>query len=356
MSDQKVLHVSGSATAPPVPSTVEESRRLLRPRMEEALQALHPDLARACRYYLGWCNLDGTATTQRSSRGLQATLVLLSAEAAGATPERGLPAAVAMEFVHNAFLMHDDLMDKDAVRRGRPTVWAALGTPASLLSGDALWAAACEALLALPQPQGQIAMRELNRAIARLVRAAAAEFNFESRSAQDITLEESQLALCDLGGALLGCAASLGVFLAEGPESLVITLRSAAEHAGFAWQATNYTEDLWNNEALVGKPGYNDLRLRKKTIPLLAALRSGTPAGAKLQSLWDQPTFEESDLPFLAGLIEEAGGRAYTENLARTHLDQALDLVAKATVAEDCRDRLGTLLHFVVTRQASRAT
>ncbi|MGX1773731.1 polyprenyl synthetase family protein [Nocardia brasiliensis] len=339
-----------TVSPPPLPDAVHRSREMLRAGMESALAPVHPDLALACRYYFGWCELDGTPIRARGSRGLQASVAFLSAQAVGGAPESALPGAIAMEFLHNSSLLHDDLMDEDAVRRDRPTVWAVLGTPTSLLSGNALWIAANAVLLSVPGELGTVATRLLNSALQTLTAALATELNFERRPAAEIALEEWPQIGFGKGGALLGCGAALGARLGGGSAASAEPLEQAARHAGLAWQAMNDVENIWGDAGLIGKPGYNDLRQRKRTLPVLAALHSGHPDIAELARLWESADNGDAELSAMAALIERTGGRDYAETLISNHLSHALTLLDQTSMASSVRTELRTMLHFVVTR------
>ncbi|MFJ8677606.1 polyprenyl synthetase family protein [Streptomyces sp. NPDC093589] len=334
---------------PPLPPAVHRTRKLVRATIEEALDRLHPDIARACRYYKGWCELDGTPNEAWGSRGLEASLVFLCAQAAGGDPEAAVPAAAALELMHEATMLHDDIVDEDALRRKRPTVWAALGTPTALLAGNALWAGANELLLAVPPPMGQQLARVCNEFIARILHGGASGQSLGHRAAHEISMEE-YLAICRDNCALLGCAVELGVLMGGGTRKQAAPLREAAEQAGIGWQATNDLEDLWGDAALVGKAGYNDLRQRKKTLPILAALRSNTPAGKQLATFLSHETLTEDDLSTMAGLTAEAGGRSYAEEVARASLVRAQEALETAGVPEPTRTAIGAILRFVITR------
>lgn len=334
-----------------VPPVIERARAFCRAGLEDAVGSLHPGLTRVCGYHLGWHDEHGNPAVRRGGRTLQAAMVLLAAEATGADPARAVPGAVAVELVHHFSLLHDDIIDGDTTRRGRPAAWVVFGTGPALLAGDALVAAATRTLA----KDGGRAAGMLSDAVLRMTQACAAEADFDRRPATEIDLTD-YLDVCQAkGGALLGAGALLGTVLCGRPEDEARDLHRAALHAGTAWQAVNDLENLWGDATLVGKPGFQDLRLGKKTLPVIAAMQSGHPAADHLEALLRGRLATEDDFHRAAGWIEEAGGRAAAERVAREHLDRALSIVDVLRVPGSVRGDLAELLEFTVTRTASAA-
>ncbi|MGH9190915.1 MAG: polyprenyl synthetase family protein, partial [Acidimicrobiales bacterium] len=110
-----------------VPDAVARARDAAHPTMEAAVERLNPELRRIAAYHLGWCDEHGAPSARAGGKGVRPALATLSAEAAGADADAGVPGAVAVELVHNFSLLHDDVIDGDRERRHRPTVWALYG-------------------------------------------------------------------------------------------------------------------------------------------------------------------------------------------------------------------------------------
>src|ERR1700742_5021396 len=127
--------------------TLQRSRDMVLPAMRAAVERMDPTSAAISSYHLGWTDENGEAQKSSGGKAMRPALALLSARAAGAPAEIGVPGAVAVELVHNFSLLHDDVMDGDTERRHRRTVWAIWGAPAAILAGDALLALAHEVLL-----------------------------------------------------------------------------------------------------------------------------------------------------------------------------------------------------------------
>ena len=216
-------------------------------------------------------------------KALRPALALLSARAAGAPPERGVTAAVAVELVHNFSLLHDDIMDNDTERRHRPTAWTVFGVGAAILAGDALLALAQDMLLEDSNPQGAWAARCLSAAVQRLIGGQGSDLAFEKRD--NVTLAECLDMAGDKTAALMACACSIGAVHLGAPPTLAMALAGFGAHVGLAFQLTDDLLGIWGAPEVTGKPVRADLRARKKSLPVVAALTSETRQGRELGEL-----------------------------------------------------------------------
>src|ERR1019366_8813015 len=266
-----------------VMEVLERARDLTQPLMREAVRQLAPSISEVVRYHLGWTEADGTPSPARGGKGIRPALAMLSAEATWAGAEMGAPGGVAIELVHNFSLVHDDLMDGDLERRHRPTVWALWGPSAALLAGDALATLATQVLLGSPNPAGPAAAAALGEATAEMIAGQADDLAFEKR--RSVSVEECMAMSTAKTGALLGCAASIGAILAEAPLATVHALRDFGRHLGVAFQAVDDLLGIWGDPETTGKPAGNDIRQRKKSMPIVAALAAGDDGARELEGL-----------------------------------------------------------------------
>jgi geranylgeranyl diphosphate synthase, type I len=256
--------------------------------------------------------------------------------------EVGLPAAAAVELVHNFSLLHDDLMDGDRTRRHRPTVWAVFGSGQAILAGDALLGLADEVLAEAPSATRSWAIRCLAASTRRLIAGQLADLAFETR--RDVTLSECLQMAADKTAALLSCAASIGAVLANGPTDLALRLAQFGEHLGLAYQLIDDVLGIWGSPETTGKPVLSDLRAKKKSLPVVAALTSPTAAGDRLAALYltdaqlTEPLLEEA-----ADLVQQAGGRAWAESTADAELASALELIRSDQIPADVAEGLRRL-------------
>ncbi|MHC3470009.1 polyprenyl synthetase family protein [Streptomyces sp. 7R007] len=326
---------------------LDRCRVLVRPALEDAVARLHPWVGEMAAYSLGWCEVGGAPVAASGGKGVRQALAVLGAEAAGAPGRAGVPAAVAVELVHTFSLLHDDIMDGDQARRRRPTVWKAYGTGPAILAGDALFALAVETLAVTPA--GARAVRTLSAALGDLVRGQADDLLFADRPwtgpdrvrpAEYRTMAEHKT------GALLGCAAALGALLGGASAATAAALDRVGRHLGVAFQIVDDVLGLWGDPAVTGKAVHGDLRERKKTYPVLAALhRSPATAADRLTALVEAGRHDEA-----AGFLDALGGRSAAREEARRHVAAAEAALVAACPHAGALEDLRSLQAFLVRR------
>ncbi|MGW4792458.1 polyprenyl synthetase family protein [Nonomuraea sp. NPDC004297] len=304
--------------------TIGRCRRLLEPALRDAVSTLHPWGARMATFAMGWSDLDGREREGDGGKGVRPAIALLSAEAVGAPAESALPAAVAVELVHAFSLAHDDIIDRDELRRHHAALWKAYGVGPALLTGDALLALAVGQLAGRPE-----AMPYLSAALVQLVQGQAADMAFEDRpwsGPGEVTIEEYAEMAAGKTGGLLGAAAAAGVALGGAPE-LADRMWGMGLDLGIAFQIVDDMLGIWGDPSVTGKPVFNDLRRDKKTLPVLAALASGSPAARELSAVLDAGASDEESARHAAGLVEQAGGHDRARELAQRYVSSALGVL-----------------------------
>jgi geranylgeranyl diphosphate synthase type I len=330
------------------------SRVTVEPALRAAINTLPPAMMRIAAYHFGWCNEHGhpEQPTERKTTGgkaIRPTLVLLSAEAVGGVAAAAVPAAVALELVHNFSLLHDDVMDGDLTRRHRRTAWSVFGVNAAILAGNALLALALDVLAASGHPAATDGTRMLTAAVQQLVEGQSADLDLEQRA--DVECDEClRMAECKTG-ALMGCACAMGASFGAGDLEQVGRLRRYGIRLGLAFQHVDDLLGIWGDPAVTGKSIYSDLRSRKKSLPVVAALTSHTQAGRELAALYHRGrSWSEIDLVHAAELIEFAGGRAWSQSQVDDLLAQAMrELTATNSTARAVAE-LGAIARLATHR------
>jgi len=236
--------------------------RLVNPGMPKALRE-------ACRYVVA-----------SGGKRLRAVLVLLASEAAGGTARRALPAAAAVEIMHNFTLVHDDIMDHAMARRGAPTVHVKWDLNTALLAGDTLLAIAYNELLNTHYDDMRLLVRLFTQGVHDVCEGQAMDLAFEQRN--DVTVTEYFAMIGRKTGRLITTSTQLGAYIGGGSPSVVRSLRDFGAHLGKAFQLQDDLLDVIGDERQFGKAIGGDIVEGKRTYLLLTALARSSGSDRKL--------------------------------------------------------------------------
>jgi geranylgeranyl diphosphate synthase, type I len=332
-----------------VPETMYRYQQLIEPALRAAIDRLAPRPRLIAGYHRGWWEADGRPSNGRAGKALRPVLAVLSIEASGGPAELAVPGAVAVELVHDFSLLHDDVMDGDTERRHRPTAWAVFGIPQALLAGDALLALAVQVLAEAEAPGRDAALAALTDAVQRLVDGQFADIEMERRT--DVEIADCLAMEANKTSALLACAASIGARLRAAPAELVAALHEYGLQLGLAFQLVDDLLGIWGAPAVTGKPVLADLRAGKRSAPVVAALRSDTPAGRELVDLFAEGAPDtEDDVARAADLVEASGAREWCLAEAESRLAAATAALNAADVPASARAELIELARYVTAR------
>ncbi|WP_425588067.1 family 2 encapsulin nanocompartment cargo protein polyprenyl transferase [Streptomyces prasinosporus] len=330
---------------------LERARAEVGPVLRAALDSLPGPMRRIALYHFGWEHADGTPAEAGSGKAIRPALVLAAASALGGAEARtaAVRAAAAVELVHNFTLLHDDVMDRDATRRHRPTAWRVFGDTDAILAGDALQALALRLLAEDTHPAAPAAAARLADCVVELCAGQHADTALERRDPGEVTLAET-LAMAEAKtGALLGCACAIGALYANAEDADAAALDAFGREAGLAFQLIDDVIGIWGDPRRTGKPAGADLAARKKSLPVVAALTSGTSAAAELAALY-ATVHRKEDLERIALTVERAGGRDWAQAEAADRMARAMQEVARAVPDPEAAGGLLALAEFVTRR------
>ena len=325
------------------------SRGLVEPALRTAVDTLPSSTAHIAGYHLGWWDEHGHPVRASGGKAIRPALALLSAQAVGGTATKAVPAAVAVELVHNHSLLHDDVMDGDLTRRHRRTAWTVFGANPAILAGNALLVLALDVLAGSGHRAAPEGIRMLAAAVQELFNGQDADLSFEQRA--QVELAECVQMAQGKTAALIGCACALGAVFGSGRPEQVRCLQGFGNHLGLAFQHVDDLLGIWGDPAITGKPVHSDLCSAKKSLPVVAALASQTPAGRELAALYhrDEP-LSGSDAAHAAELIDAAGGRAWSQAQADELLAQTMRELQSASPAPKAAAELGALARLATHR------
>ncbi|MDG1463409.1 MAG: octaprenyl diphosphate synthase [Gammaproteobacteria bacterium] len=275
---------------------------------------------------------------------LRPLLVLLSAHACGYQGDKHILAASIIEFIHTATLLHDDVVDESALRRGQQTANAVFGSSASVLVGDFLYSRSFQMMVQLGQMRIMEILAEATNTIAEGEVLQLMNCNDpETTEAQYMEVIERKTAKLFDAGMLIGA------ILADQTRNIEDAMSLYGRKLGKAFQLADDALDYSSNNEDLGKNVGDDLAEGKPTLPLIHALRRGSSA----EQLAIRKAIEEGGLEQLETIIaaiESTGALAYTMQKARIAADEAVD--ALATVPESAfKNSLISLAHFAADRR-----
>ncbi|MGH3928354.1 MAG: family 2 encapsulin nanocompartment cargo protein polyprenyl transferase [Pseudonocardiaceae bacterium] len=333
----------------PIDEVLAESRTMVDPALRAAVDTLPASMRQVAGYHFGWWDVDSRPASADGGKAIRPALVLRCAEGAGGSLASAVPAAVAVELVHNFSLLHDDVMDGDITRRHRPTAWSMFGSNAAILAGDALLALAYDVLAGSRHSAAVDGARMLSAAVLDLVNGQSADLAFEKR--RDVDVAECVSMSQGKTASLLGYTCSVGALFGGGSPEQIDRMHGFGEHVGLAFQHVDDLLGIWGDPVVTGKPVYSDLRNRKKSLPVVAALTSGTPAGWELAALYyrEQP-LSDIELARAAELVDLAGGRVWSQAQAEDLLAAGLHQLQLAGLTARAAAELGALARLATRR------
>lgn len=261
------------------------------------------------RYHLGWI---GDADANGAGKRLRPLLLARVAEALGAPVASALPAAAAVELLHNFTLVHDDIQDQSAFRRHRETVWRRWGAAQAINVGDALYAIAHEAVWALAEPPGAVPprtilelTRDFDRTALRIVEGQYLDLANEGRWGGD-----ESLYLATITGktaSLMAFCCRAGARLADAEAATVTALSDFGLALGLAFQIKDDILGIWAASSTTGKPAAADLRRRKRSLPVIILDGCASPAArAELRALYSGPELDDRAIARVLELLDRA--------------------------------------------------
>lgn len=333
------------------PQALNRVMELVEPELVNSVKKLSNELLPVIEYHFGWKTIKGIEAPEDTGKRLRPSLAVLSAEAVGRDMKVAIPGAVAVELIHNFSLIHDDIIDGDKERRHRPSAWTAFSIEDALIAGDALHTLAFQVLLEENTPERVQAARRLVDATTTMISGQAADMTFDDLPT--ISFEECLKMEAAKTGALLGYSSSVGAILSGADENTCNALEVFGYELGLAYQAVDDVLGIWGDPKITGKPAGNDLREKKKSMPVSIVLSANNSDSEKLLEIFSTTEdLDEEEIVKASALIENAGGREATLEEADEHLKRAIEFLNNADIRKETFCELEEIAHFVVNRDS----
>lgn len=296
-------------------------------------------------------------TLASGGKRLRPTLALIAAEVIvngglinGDAIEQTLPAALALEVFHNFTLLHDDVMDRAEVRRGRPTVHVKWNDNTAILSGDQMLIEAYKLLSNVPADKLPQVLKWFNEMATGICEGQQYDIDFEHMS--QVTLDQYMHMIELKTSVLLAYAMKIGGYIAGATPAQLEALYQYGLHIGLAFQIQDDLLDVYGDPKTFGKAIGGDICCNKKTFLLLTALEiADAESKAELLQWLLETDRDEEKIAAVTELYTRMGVRSVAESTMEEHTSLALAQLDKLPQNE-ATERLRVLAEQLVTRKS----
>ena len=290
-------------------------------------------------------------TLAAGGKRVRPQLAMIASQLFGGKDEEVLPAALALEVFHNFTLLHDDVMDKADVRRGRPTVHIKWNENTAILSGDQMLIEAYKLLSGVPADKLPTILQLFNKMATEICEGQQYDVDFESQA--HVTIEEYLKMIRLKTAVLLATALKMGSYIADASAEQQDMLYEFGIHIGLAFQIQDDILDVWGNPETFGKAVGGDISCNKKTFVALTAMQLADSATRKELEQWFSQTLLDNTEKIAAVkvLYEQVGTRTKCEEAVEQHTTQALHLL-KLLPQNQATEHLRQLANKLNTRNS----
>jgi len=313
--------------------------------LKSDLKAIEEQMARAVEADLPLLRETSQHLLKAGGKRIRPILVLLSGKFGGQNPEAVHKVAVALELIHMASLVHDDVIDDADMRRGQLTVKSKWDNRIAMYTGDYIYAKALMVITELDNPR-----------IHRILSGALVQMSLgEMEQIRDFfnvrqTVRRYLLRIRRKTALLIAISCELGAIAAGASPSVSSLLYRFGYNVGMAFQIADDILDLCGTKEILGKPPGSDLRQGNITLPVLYALQEEAVRGPLLERIAEiQKSGGEADSSAAVQLVRESGGIARAEALADKYVAKALKALAQLPDLPE-KKNLEEIARFVVRR------
>lgn len=324
----------------------------LEAEMRTVLQAngQQPDLFYGMmHYHMGWVDSELNPADINGGKRIRPILCMLTCAAAGGAWEQAVPAAAAIELLHNFSLIHDDIEDASPTRRGRPTLWQLWGIEQAINSGDAMFALAHLAMNRLiergvPAERVVTALRRFDETCVALTIGQHHDMDFENRA--EVTVAEYLAMIEGKTAVLLSLCAELGALIAGQDETTIAHYATFGHDLGLAFQVQDDILGIWGDEARTGKSAATDITTKKKTLPVLYGLSQSDD----LRQLYAESEGDEAFVTAVITHLDQNGAYDFAKDKASQYSQSALHHLTAAQPTGTAQAALQQLTDMLLKR------
>ncbi|NBC82549.1 MAG: polyprenyl synthetase family protein [Bacteroidetes bacterium] len=288
-------------------------------------------------------------TFQNGGKRLRPALTLLSCNIFSDQVDMALPAALAIEVFHNFTLLHDDVMDKADIRRGKPTIHKKWNENVAILSGDVMMIKAYDLLLETDEKVLPEILKVFNETATQICEGQQLDMNFESRT--DVTIQE-YLRMIELKtSVLLACAMKIGGIIGGAGTNDSHKLYEFGRKLGMSFQLQDDLLDTYSDPHKFGKRIGGDIVANKKTFLLLSALeKADKNKKNQLLHLLNSNDDEQEKIEQVKNIFDDLGIKEITQQKIMLFFNEAVAAFESLEVSKNDKTELLDLAHQMVKR------
>lgn len=255
---------------------------------------------------------------------LRPLLVILSCESVGGTKNLSMNSAVAVELLHTFTLVHDDIMDHDNMRRGKPTVHMKWDEPTAILAGDGLVTMAYHSLLKTNHPNLKTVLQTFTQGLLTLCEGQAMDKAFEIENV--ISLDRYMSMIKKKTAKLIEVACEIGAILGNASTKERIALIDFSNKLGIAFQIQDDMLDLTTEQNITGKPMGSDLKERKKTFLTIHFLIHASPSLKKrFLNIYQKTSLNRKDLLNIREIFHESNTLNSAQRVVHELIEKSIE-------------------------------
>lgn len=289
-------------------------------------------------------------TMAAGGKRVRPQLAMIACGIFGGNEQEVAPAAMALEVFHNFTLLHDDVMDKAEVRRGRPTVHIQWNENTAILSGDQMMIEAYKLLAEVPESKLHKVLRRFNEMATEICEGQQYDVDFESQ--EHVTIEEYLKMIRLKTSVLLATALQIGSYLAGANEAQQEALYQFGINVGLAFQIQDDILDVWGDPKTFGKAVGGDISCNKKTYVYLTAQQLADDELTEELHQWYGSVLDDNTEKIAAvkGIFEQLNVRAACEAVVEDYTQKAL-LILDTLPQNAATEQLRQLANKLNTRK-----
>lgn len=287
----------------------------------------------------------------RGGKRMRPAMAVACCGAVGGDRDKAVPLAVAVEYIHNFTLIHDDLMDGDDARRGMPTIHVGYGMPTAVLAGDALFAKAYQIICGLDVPADKMrdALRYVSKAVWDLARGQQMDVNNEGQIvSEDVYLETIKLKT----SVLFAAAAAGGAVIGGADKKTVEAIHDYAIETGLGFQIFDDYLGIMGDPAKTGKSNCNDIRKGKCTVMVthtIATLKDDAKL-KEFKSILGKIDASEEECARAKQIMIDAGSIDYAMTMAKEKVERAIRTIGFLPESKD-KEFMISLARYSIARE-----